>query len=443
MRALTRLGLIGLAAGSLYTHSALAAVEIDQLPYIADQAGETYVLSRDLSVGSGRAITIRADNVVIDGQGHTLTYADRGAGNGVYVDYPVSSLEIKNLTLKQGRHEPRSGEDSHAIVATGNHRGLNIHDNTILISRGGAQSGAYAWGMRLGGNSQRSWGNRIAYNTIELSTTSAGYGISLDPNARWQGQIHGNTIRLARMDRQPAGYGRAIALSGRGPVEISDNTIELAADVGQAQAISLWGGSGHIIRNNTIEAASYKTRAILIDGNSDDNRVLDNKIRMNNQRNGNEASAGIRIRYGSDNTMVYRNDIDVSEGNYTIGLRIGESGGYGVPRNTIVRDNRIRSQMRAISVESGSDVVFYNNVAETTGPEWTYALYAYASSKLRFNHDRFQGSVRLSNGSRDISFCATGLQSSDINGTGYELSAKDCGYPAKDVPVAPAGLAAH
>ncbi|KAB7622866.1 right-handed parallel beta-helix repeat-containing protein [Alkalilimnicola sp. S0819] len=431
---------LGLFA-ALSSQQLMARTEISTLPFTADQAGETYVLAKDLSTASGAAITVAADNVVIDGAGHAIRYADTGAGNGVLIQDGTNGLELKNLILDQGGHDPSAGENVFAIWGRGDIGRLNIHHNTLRINHSGSQAGAYGAGINLSGNRQRSWGNLIAYNTISVRGRSGGYGISIDPGARWEGQLEGNRISLADMGREPAGYGRAIAISGDGHIQIHGNHIELADSLEQVQGISLWGASGHMIRDNEIIADSAHTRAILVDGNSDDNTVYRNRIVMRSVAPGG-ASAGIRVRYGSDRTWVLENDIDTREAREAFPLRIGGSDGLGIPAGTVVRGNQLRSASRALSVEEGADVRFYDNLMESSGG---YAAYlAGPSHGLSFNQDRFQGSVHLVGEVSDVSFCATNVTAGDISeGSGshdYRFSEGDCGYPAATAPKAPRNL---
>ena len=69
-----------------FTFSAGATTYISSLPFNANQAGETYVLASDLSLNSGNAITISANNIVIDGNGHEIRYAEAGSGYGININ---------------------------------------------------------------------------------------------------------------------------------------------------------------------------------------------------------------------------------------------------------------------------------------------------------------------------------------------------------------------
>jgi len=63
---------------------------IDHLPFTINTS-DVYYITKDLSV-SGTGITILADNVVLLGQGHTITGNISYPGSGIYI-----GMDIKNI----------------------------------------------------------------------------------------------------------------------------------------------------------------------------------------------------------------------------------------------------------------------------------------------------------------------------------------------------------
>ena len=93
----------------------MAATVISSLPFVCDQPGEQYTLSSDLVSTSGRAITIAADDVVLDGANHTLTYATSGPGHAIFIASGADRPTIRNFDIVQGAYSPRGGERVHGV----------------------------------------------------------------------------------------------------------------------------------------------------------------------------------------------------------------------------------------------------------------------------------------------------------------------------------------
>jgi hypothetical protein len=424
----------------LLAQPALAFTTIDSLPYNCNIPGETYVLATDLSLTSGNAVTISTDDVVIDGSGKTLTYANTGAGYGIYINFSVTRLEIKNVTLIQGEYDPVNGERVHAISRSGDYSGIRIHDNMIRVNHGGKVSNAYGHGVHLANNSANSTGTKVYRNNIAISGTSAGYGISLDYGPS---QVYENVITMSGLSSAPAGYGRAISVNGRGS-DVYYNKITLDADSDTIQGISLWGVSNTSIHDNTITTAANHARAILIDGNSDNNRIYGNQIKMISRHDSNEdASAGIRVRFGSDNNLIYANTIDASGALNSFPIRLGgedtRDGQFPTltpPSNNVIHDNTLRSSSRVISLEdNGSDTSFYRNSVTATGNANAIYLNGIFRS-ITFSSDRIIGLIRLQDGSSNILFCGTTVKKSAIRiGHGmhnYQITNGRCPYPKRE-----------
>jgi hypothetical protein len=434
---------LGTVVLGLFMQPALALTTINSLPYNCAMPGETYVLASNLSLANGNAITVSTDDIVIDGNGNTISYANSGAGHGIFINFSVTRIEIKNLTLVQGEYDPAGGERVHAIFRNGNYSGIRIHDNNIRVTHGGGASNAYGYGIHLTNNNSNSTGTEIYRNNIAITGTSAGHGISLDSGAS---RIFGNTITMTGLASTPAGYGRAISVNGR-DIEIYGNTISLDAGSDTIQGISLWGASNVSIHDNTITSAASHARAILIDGDSDNNRIYKNRINMISHHSGGDASAGIRIRFGSDNNLIYANIIDATKGLNAYPIRLGgddtRSGQfpkYSPPANNVIHDNTLSSSSRVISLEdNGSDIHFYRN--RVTAARGASAIYLNGIFRnITFSLDRITGPVRFQDGGSNTLFCGTAVTNVGISiGLGthtYQITKGNCPYP-KSVPMSP------
>ncbi len=71
-------------------------INVTSVPVNLDQAGKTYCLTQDITTGSGD-FTIKADNVTLDGQGHSVTVTSEISSTARH-----DNLTIQNLKLSDG-----------------------------------------------------------------------------------------------------------------------------------------------------------------------------------------------------------------------------------------------------------------------------------------------------------------------------------------------------
>lgn len=95
------LAVLGLFAPNISSEEAKLGIPIATLPAVINSPG-VYVLQSDFEINlqSGAALTIAADNVVIDFNGHTISNTQAGAATGAYGIY---SLDRANVTVRNGR----------------------------------------------------------------------------------------------------------------------------------------------------------------------------------------------------------------------------------------------------------------------------------------------------------------------------------------------------
>lgn len=428
---------------------AWAVTDITSLPFTCSTAGETYVVSSNLTLNSGDAITVTADNVVINGNNKTVTYAVTGQGYGILINTTVTSIEIYNLALTQGGYDPAAGQRVHGIYRNGNISGVKIHDNTINIAKSGAVADAFGYAIYLANIANPSIGNAIYSNTITATGMSGGRGISISAQGTgsFSGFIDSNTITLSNMTSVPAGYPSAIFISDvPGTLNIYSNSITIDSGSSVAQGIAFWNTDNSVVRNNTISMAGKGSRAILINGGASNNEVYLNTITITSQNGVGEISSGIRVRFGSNSNNIYRNIITATGAINGFPIRYGEDSGSGIPTGNVFHHNTLSSNSRVVSIEGAcTNTDFYANIITNTNTVSGYAIYIYGHNgevvnDLVFSHETITGkTVRIigisgETGTVGVSFCSSGLAVPDVSvGAGIH----DWGITSSNCPMTP------
>lgn len=278
-------------------------------PGTLSKAGETYVLTTDITA-SGTAFTISANNITLDGQGHTVTYATGGSGNAVNFDNR-GGVTVKNLTIQLPADSAASG----ATAIKGDNSISSTVDNcTINLDRGTAQ-GNYA--IRLHNS------NSDTVSNCNITYRPVAHGIDIDQcnNDR----VFSNTILLR------ANYTDAYSISinascygmpTAGGTQIYGNRITVEGGSGTYKGIGI--GVGMDFRNgaiygNIITNACENARALMLDSNSQNNDVYGNDLTTTAA-----SCRGIRIR-DSSNNRIYNNTVRTT-GSGGNALEIGRSG---------------------------------------------------------------------------------------------------------------------
>lgn len=307
--------------------SAGATTTISSLPYTANSAGETYLLTSDLTMASaGSAVTIDADGVIINCQGHTINFSQvaptADSDNvGINVDNH-SNTEIKNCkfsTSYTGQIVTVDGDVPfvrHIYLGATGASGTWIHDVTInLVGR--------AQGNGLLDEYDRDHGieGDGGTGTIIESTTFAQSGldraISIHTlSGTWI--IRNNTFTCTSCTRTNSDtYPFFIRTMNDSVVTISDNTFTVDSNSTAVYPISGWDNNGASVLRNTITHSGSVGRAINPDNASSGWLIQDNRITFNGA--GNDTLYGIRYRNanssggncGGQHTIEY-NTVDCS-----------------------------------------------------------------------------------------------------------------------------------
>lgn len=448
------------ALSALIGMGASADVEIRQadLPFTADIPGETYVFAEDMTV-SGTGILINSDNVTIDGNGRTLTYAVSEAGNGIVIGGPAGTptggILIENCVLVHGGYDPVNPENVHAIFRNGSFEDLEIRNNDITIVAGGnGANGGLASGIELTNYIASPTGVDVHDNTVRVTTTSAGRGISIGRqslDATFQGRIRHNTIVMASGSKG-RGRPRAISLIGvnGGPTEIHHNHITLgpvSIDDGEQEAISLVLSNDVQLYLNEIIIDSDKGRGILVDLESSRAFVFRNTVTINGEPPPGvvETSAGIRVRFGSNDTVIAENVIDASGADLGVGIRIGGSeGARENPTGTKLSGNRVTATFRALEITEDGHLVSHDNTYENVAGADAVRMQDIGSELLDdilMARDTVTGDFTLQGGPMEnITFCdvaLTGAINRDEAQHSIAITSAPCGDDGELSPVVP------
>ena len=203
------LALVALFAGNLNSEEAKLGVPITNLPAIINAPG-VYVLHSDIEINlqSGPALTIAADNVVIDFNGHTISNTQPGATTEAYGVY---SLDRANLTVRNGQI-----------------KGFNI-------------------GVFLNGGDKLSYGNVVEDMSIDRSSSSGIYLFGAHSIVRRceVTKIGGSTLATNKFNAGIAISGAAARIVGNSVSEVSSP----AASSFPAFGIYLRNGDGFAVGN--------------------------------------------------------------------------------------------------------------------------------------------------------------------------------------------------
>jgi parallel beta-helix repeat protein len=279
------------------------------------------IVSNDLSGCLGNGLVVRASNITIDLNGHTID--GTGAGIG------ISNNGFDNVTIRNGTiHQFNYG----IVLQSGTTESV-VESMTLTHDD---------YALQISGAGD----NTIVGNTISMSSD---YGLFIE-NALGSNVITDNTVRLSS--------DTGMLLRGSGSNLITNNIVEGNGDRG-IWLISSSGPSvitGNIVKNNQdsgviVELSNDNTvEANTISGNFDSGIMLSeahsNTVRGNDVRNN---SSGIELS-NSNRNFVLGNNAGNSQ---TIGIEVQESS-----------NNRIRGNISSWNNGTGIDLSGSGNFVE-------------------------------------------------------------------------------
>ncbi len=278
-----------LAATALFPlRAADGRIPISAVPFTINAPGAYYV-TRDLTVASGVAVTINANNVTLDLNGHTLTNSATAAGNWVII--------------------------------------TNVSFNGVRVTGGRVVGGNL--GVELEGSSAA----QLQLDHLNVSGAGA-YGVNIYSS----GVVPATAIVEAVQVTGPAGTA-GIALQGVSGGRVSGNSTK-----GCYNGIQLDNSRGVIVENNTV-ADSTNFGIYLINGSRDNlltgntvQKSTSNGIYLNGSR-GNRVTYNIINNNGSGISLFNANNNNVSDNalveNANYGLTLGNASNTMVTRNAI------------------------------------------------------------------------------------------------------------
>ncbi len=289
-----------------------------------------YILTRDISVSSGVAITVDADGVTLDLNGHTITSSDP-VDPVILLTPDKDDLHVKNGTLQGGGY----GIHSNGAAATSH---IRVHDLTISGQAGYGMlfvSPAYVevLGCRVGPTESQEgisvqgspgFSGRFIDNVvvdpgdkgIELQYLHEGE-VAGNIVTQHQEHDHGLYLSSCRANRIEANIVSSELDGGHSGIyaDCDDSVISGNLSRGFTYGIEVRGNGNRVISN---EANDNSNDGIYVSGT--DNYVFDNMCHGN---------AGYGIRFGDGNGHAYRDNM----------LRGNSLGAVGGAPNTDVGGN--------------------------------------------------------------------------------------------------------
>ncbi|MCK5063426.1 MAG: hypothetical protein KAR23_05860, partial [Candidatus Aenigmarchaeota archaeon] len=275
-------------------------------------ADTTYILLGNVS-SDGTCFTITANNITIDGNGHTINYSKVSTGYAIDNTGGYDNITVKNINIVQG---DLSVTNSHAIYASGMLYG-NITNNTINLS------GSNGYGIYFNvSNSSTIYNNTITNSKGKIGEDARGIYIlsSSENNINFNnifGLIGGAGSNGAFfVPGSPGGDSSAIYLSSSANNTIFSNNMT-----------SLTGGKGGTGGGNKIGGIGGITSGISLLSSSTNNTISLNYIAdMTGGAGGNGGGAGgaagaaggitsgIYILSSSNNTIFSNNITNLTGG---------------------------------------------------------------------------------------------------------------------------------
>lgn len=327
------LALIGIAC--YFVSGGLAWADEGRIP-IYQQTTITqpgyYMLTRDVTASTGHAITVQANNVILDLNGRTIQATGPGGNYAVYILDGYTNTTIKNgrvvavgSVIYSDPATPITALVDGVQVESAGNNAIVFRNTTQVDVRNcivTATGGTAILVMNLSGATTLA---RIVNNKV-TSSGSGGAGIQVENP--FGGEIRSNVIRINGTS------GNGITLSNGSSTTLGAVVIEGNDIAGGTAGVQLAAGvSGNLVRSNVMRGGT--TNGILDAAGSDDNLILQNQISKygshgiwvqgsrslieGNVSNSNGTSGvvyGIFFSTGSSN--VYKNN--VTRGNFTGGI---------------------------------------------------------------------------------------------------------------------------
>ena len=222
-----------------------------------------YRLTSDVT-SSGTCFTIRADNIVLDCAGHTITYSTSGAANTRGIFTNKFNTTIKNCNVVEGNQQSSNGERQGIFLSSAS--------NSTLLNNNVTTNNQRAVYLYQSSNNKLE-GNKFVSNTQASIVLIASHNNFLNNNIGLSDKSVGIFLASSSNNELISNYAksndaRAMFLSGA-----NDNSFTNQTAIGGTFGIDISDSSNNLFKDcNVIEGGSNPVR---ISANSQDN-VFDN-----------------------------------------------------------------------------------------------------------------------------------------------------------------------
>lgn len=294
-------------------------------PYQANQSNTKYILQGNISANS-TAIEVRANYVIIDLNGYTITYNNTSAGEGVVVgDWNLHHIAVTNGSIVQGAAMSEGDQYGRGNNPVGTYNSASsvkfisnyMHISNLYITYGGRDVG----GICVAGSYGLFEQNTIE-DTYEFGTFKNRHqGVQALTGDKNEENVTGNVFRNNTIVNA-----RQSGISAGHDAEVYGNYIGIRSIATNSTGI---GGTGNnIVRDNTIYGRGEHPIGIYAGWGSDNWRVYNNIIDLQTTALGEEygsayildpeetyisnRAAGIRTTNSTDNSVFYNNQITIA-----------------------------------------------------------------------------------------------------------------------------------
>lgn len=303
----------------------------------------SYVLTQDVS-SDGTCFTIKANNITLDGQGNTITYAKSSSGYAVDAEFGYDYAAIKNFRIMQDNTETGY---TPAIYLSGVDNGTI--SNNVIVTSAELVSGIYLHSANS---------NTLSNNTI---TTSGVQSFGIDVYSSGSNVISNNEINMSGSDS----HGIEIEFYSNQNV-VSNNSVAVLGDSGFGIRIIL--ADSNAASYNNLTASGYDVRAIYLE-ESNANNLSSNTIASLSDN-----GYGLDLMLSNANTLL--NNTLTLLGSPSYGMNAEASNGNIFSGTTITAYG---NENYGINILASSANTFFNNTVTQSG-EMSHGVWLLESS---------------------------------------------------------------
>ena len=308
----------------------------------------SYIVTQDFTVASGDAITIAADQVTLDLNGHTITLPT-GAGTGVFIGSDYDQITIRNGRIFGGA----TGVQMYPVPPFVAGRTISVENLVVEASQRG---------IDLEGVAEAQVISCVVRNTTNVGILISGGSASPSVAGRVVDSIVNGASNL----------GIYLAGTGCPGIEVEGNSISVQ---GTSASGILLGCNGARVRDNAVvlpTASSGFTNGIGVHGNH--NQVHNNTVQgfatgiFVNQRTGNHVAGNV-VRPGApagatDGGIVVQGSRTLIEGNQVEGgtgcgllFPVGSPATGNAYRNNMLRGNTGGAVCGIAQTDAGGNIL--------------------------------------------------------------------------------------